>query len=167
MTFYFQFVIYVLLSFLAAGTCSNYLLQNDYIFMMGINLWEPFVTIGILTATFSASLSNLIGASRVLEAVAKDDIFGEMGINLKLMWILILILIDCLGPVLRFLNAGTTRGGNPVASVLLCFFIVEMFLLIGSLNVIAQLNSVLFLLSYFAMNLACLGLDLASAPNFR
>jgi len=79
------------------------------------------------------------------------------------------VLICCIaaGPVLRFLTAGTTRSGNPVAAVLLCFVVVEMFLLIGALNVIAQLNSVLFLLSYFAMNLACLGLDLASAPNFR
>ncbi|CAL8141855.1 unnamed protein product [Orchesella dallaii] len=142
----FTFLIYVLLSFLAAASCSNFLLRNDYIFMMGVNFWPPFVSIGILTATFSASLSNLIGASRVLEAVAKDDIFGVF---------------------LRFVANGTTRSGNPIVAVFVSFVMVELFLLIGSLNVIAQLNSVLFLLSYFAMNLACLGLDLTSAPNFR
>jgi potassium/chloride transporter 9 len=73
----FTFVCYVVVSFLTAATSSRELLQNDFIFMMPINVWPPFVAVGILTATFSASLSNLIGSSRVLEALAKDNVFGE------------------------------------------------------------------------------------------
>ncbi|XP_057375508.1 solute carrier family 12 member 9-like [Daphnia carinata] len=141
----FTGLVYVILSLLTASTCSNFLLKNDYLFMMGICVWKPFVTVGIVTATWSASLSNLIGSSRVLAALARDDIFGSM-----------------LKPVLR----GTYKG-NPWCSVLFVAVLVEFCLLIGSLNVIAQLNSVLFLLSYCATNLACLMPELSSAPNFR
>ena len=80
------------------------------------------------------------------------------------------ISINCMsfdpGKLLHFVSRGTFRN-NPVVAVFVSWALVQVILLIGSLNTIAQINSVLFLLSYLATNLACLGLELASAPNFR
>ncbi|XP_050440936.1 solute carrier family 12 member 9 [Adelges cooleyi] len=141
----FTFISYICLSIFVAATCSRELLQQNYVFLMPINIWPPFISIGILTATFSASLSCLIGASRVLEALAKDYIYGRL---------------------LHFVNYGVWRS-NPIAAVIFSWAVVQIILFIGSLNLIAQLNAILFLLAYVALNLTCLGLDLTSAPNFR
>ena len=120
-------------------------MYNNCSYLNTLSLWPPSAAIGAFLVTFCASLSNLIGASRVLEAVAKDVLFG---------------------PFLNFVTKGTIKD-NPVAAVIVTWLLVQLFLLLGSLNTIAQLSSVLFLLSYGSVNLSCLGLDLASAPNFR
>lgn len=141
----FTFSIYVIMTVLLAGSCERFLLQNNYVFLQQINLWPPFVVIGIFAATLSAALGNLIGASRILEALGNDQLFW---------W---------------FLKPATmtTKSGNPYMAVLMSWFLVQLVLLIGSLNAIAPATSVFFLLSYASVNLACLGLELASAPNFR
>ncbi|KRY65145.1 Solute carrier family 12 member 9, partial [Trichinella pseudospiralis] len=138
------FLVYFLTTFLIGASCSNVLLQNNYIVMQNINVWPPFIFIGIVAATLAAALSNLIGASRVLFRLAVDRLFGVL------------------------LHVATFHsGGNPVMAVFMSWILVVAVLLIGSFNVIAQITSVLFLLSYAAVNLACLALDLTSAPNFR
>ncbi|XP_026731241.1 solute carrier family 12 member 9 isoform X2 [Trichoplusia ni] len=139
----FTFISYIALSVLTAATCTRDLLHNNYVYLLPINIWPPFIAVGMLMATFSAGLSNLIGASRVLEALAKDNIYGFI------------------------LKPMVSRSGNPVVAVITSWLLVQVGIMADSLNAIAQVNSVLFMTSYFAINLACLGLDLASAPNFR
>ncbi|CAG06378.1 unnamed protein product, partial [Tetraodon nigroviridis] len=114
------------------------LLLRDYSFLRDINVWNPFVTIGVYSSTLSAAMSNLIGASRILYALARDDLFGKV-----------------LSPAKK-----TSRSGNPWASVLISWFGVQ-------LNTIASIVTIFFLLVYAAVDLACLALEWASAPNFR
>jgi len=141
----FTFTTFIILSLLTAMTCNLPLLHHDCMYMIQFTFWKGFVLVGVILATWSASLSNLIGGSRVLQAVAKDTMFG---------------------PFLKFITRGTV-GTNPISAVVSTFVFVQVCFFLGGLNQIAQLCSVLFLLSYASVNLACLGLDLASAPNFR
>lgn len=137
--------IYVTLFVLSAASCSRDLLKNNYLYMQYSNVWPPLVEIGISSATISAALTNLIGASRLLQAVAADRLFGRL-----------------LEPILR-----ANVQGNPIGSVLMTWFIIQLMLLIGSLNKIAQISSILFLFTYFSINLSCMMCLLTSAPNFR
>lgn len=73
----FTLLIYLAVSLLTAATCTRDLMQNNYLFMAGVSVFPPSVAVGLLTATWSAALSNVIGGSRVLEALAKDRVFGK------------------------------------------------------------------------------------------
>ncbi|XP_053185881.1 solute carrier family 12 member 9-like [Scomber japonicus] len=139
------FVTYNLLSLLVASSCERHLLQRDYSFLRDINIWPPMVTIGIYSSTVSAAMSNLIGASRILYALSKDDLFGGV----------------------LALARKTSRSGNPWASVLISWLFVQVVLFTGKLNTIAGIVTIFFLMVYAAVNLACLALEWASAPNFR
>lgn len=63
--------------------CLRTLLVQDYGFLRRVNVWPPFVTLGIYCSALSAAMSTLIGASRILHALALDQLFGK-GIMLSL-----------------------------------------------------------------------------------
>uniref|UniRef100_A0A0N5B3Q0 Solute carrier family 12 member 9 n=1 Tax=Strongyloides papillosus TaxID=174720 RepID=A0A0N5B3Q0_STREA len=137
--------IYILTSFLLCSTCTRHLLQNNYLVAVDISIVPSFIVMGIFCTTFFSSMSNLIGASRVLNRLAHDKLFGFI------------------------LQPATIEmtSGNPVISVTISWICVMLVFTVGAMNKIARLTSIFFLLSYLGVNVACLALDLTSAPNFR
>ena len=141
----YTFIIYIGISLLLAASCPGYLLKHQFNVLQLIDLWPPLVAVGILTVTLSAALSALIGASRILHALAQDEIFG---------------------PLLRPFKI-VNRWQNPFVAVILSWIFVQIIIATGELNKLAPISTVFFLLSYTAVNLAALALELAAAPNFR
>eukprot|EP00064_Thunnus_orientalis_P002122 superscaffoldBa00000147_g2129 len=142
---FYTFVVYVLLFILVSATCDRTLLIQDYGFLQRINIWPPFVIIGIYCASLSAAMCSMIGASRILHALALDKLFGLP-----------------LAPA-----AITSSSGNPWVAVLYTWGLAQCVVFAGQLNAIASLVTVFYLLAYAAVDLACLALEWASAPNFR
>ncbi|KAI2547095.1 solute carrier family 12 member 9, partial [Homo sapiens] len=130
----YTFFVYVLLFFLSSFTCDRTLLQEDYGFFRAISLWPPLVLIGIYATALSASMSSLIGASRILHALARDDLFGVILAPAKVV----------------------SRGGNPWAAVLYSWGLVQLVLLAGKLNTLAAVVTVFYLVAYAAVDLSCL-----------
>ncbi|XP_048884975.1 solute carrier family 12 member 9-like [Brienomyrus brachyistius] len=141
----YTFFIYLLLFVLISSTCDRVLLIQDYGFFQRINIWPPFVTIGVYCTSLSAAMSSLIGASRILHALALDQLFGLP-----------------LAPATI-----TSTSGNPWMSVVYTWALVQCVVFAGQLNSITSLVTVFYLLAYAAVDLACLALEWASAPNFR
>ena len=104
----FVFIVYFLENLLLAGSFDRQVLVNNNQVLQDIVFWGPIVPIGIVSTTFSGELSCLIGSSRVLKALADDQLFGN---------------------ALNFVKNGKTKTGNPWVAVFISFFISQVLLI--------------------------------------
>ncbi len=135
-------VIYIGLAVMLAFFVNRDLLLNDYNFLMNIALWSPLVIAGIWGATLSSALGGILGAPRILQAIARDRIFP------------------------RFFGKGVGENNEPRNALLLTFIIAEAGILIGELDVIARVVSMFYIAAYGFINLA-FALEHWASSDFR
>uniref|UniRef100_A0A670J718 Solute carrier family 12 member 6 n=1 Tax=Podarcis muralis TaxID=64176 RepID=A0A670J718_PODMU len=114
--------------------------------VVGTLSWpSPWViVIGSFFSTCGAGLQSLTGAPRLLQAIAKDNII----------------------PFLRVFGHGKANG-EPTWALLLTAGIAELGILIASLDMVAPILSMFFLMCYLFVNLACALQTLLRSPNWR
>ncbi len=138
-------IIYLLAAIVFAGSMSNYELVADYDAMKKVSLVPWLITAGVIAATLSSAMASFLGSPRILQSIAKDKIFT----------------------VLNPFAKGVGVTDNPRRGVLLSGIIAGITILLGQLNLVAQVVSMFFLISYALINYATFYEARAASPSFR
>ncbi|NDV60729.1 amino acid permease [Bacteroides sp. 519] len=142
-------IIYVLVIWKLAVSAPQADLLQDQLVMSRIAVWGDIVIpIGLAAATFSSALGSILVAPRTLQAIARDQSFPFPGAN-------------------KFLAKG--RGGNsePVNATFVSFLIALVFVIMGSIDMVAEVISMFFLISYGTLCLISFLNHFGSSPSYR
>lgn len=137
-------VVYLALSWGVSRAAPPGELLSNYTILVDRSLWKPAVMVGLLAATFSAALSSLVGAPRILMALGRDGVIPGGS------WV-----------------AQLSRNGEPRRALLVAGAIVFCALLVRDLNAIAPLTAMFFLITYATVNLVVLVESSLGLMNFR
>ena len=138
-------VIYAAIAFLLAASVPRTELLGGG-FVIKDHAFSPaLVYAGVICATLSSALGSMMGAPRILQAFARDNVFRN----------------------LRWFGSGKGRSGEPTRAIVLTFLIAQAGIISGDLDTIAPVITMFFLLTYGTVNLACFYESRSSNPSFR
>lgn len=141
-------VIYVFITFKLAGSVSQQDLLTDQLVMSKIALWGPIIPIGLAAATISSALGSVMVAPRTLNAIAIDRIIPFPKFN-------------------RLVGRVNTKTGEPVNASMITCAIAFFFVLLGDVNVVAEIISMFFMVTYGSICSISLLENFASNPGYR
>lgn len=142
------YVIYMILPiFLAMRADTASLIEGDLI-MQDIALKGLGFTIllGVWGATLSSAIGSILGAPRVLQALARDGV---------------------LPPILSFLGRGHGAEDEPRNGTLVSLGIAIAAVCVGDLDLIAPVLSMFFLTTYLVLNVSAAIEGFLQSPSYR
>lgn len=123
-------VIYIGLAVVYAKHIPSTVLQENQMIMADAALWRPVVLIGLLAATFSSALGSMLGAPRILQALAAQHTV----------------------PFDKFFSQ-KAKNNEPRNAIIFTGIVIEIALLSTDLNALAALITMFFLITYGMLNL--------------
>ncbi|MCB1320723.1 MAG: amino acid permease [Leptospiraceae bacterium] len=123
-------------------------LASDQLIMSKISAWGPIIPIGLACATISSALGSIMVAPRTLQALAHDRIFVLHNINKRV-------------------AHSSRKTREPVNALIITFVIAIVFVLIGDVDVVAQIITMFFMVTYGSLCLISFMEHFAADPAYR
>jgi amino acid transporter len=133
---------------LAASATQDELLGDQLIMGKIAVLGNIVIPIGLAASTISSALGSSLVAPRTLQALAADHSFPSQRIN-------------------KLLASGNGENHEPYIATMITFGIALVFVLMGSIDSVAQVISMFFLITYGTLCLISFINHFGSAPSYR
>ena len=140
------YIIYMLIPVLLNLRADPATLVTDPLVMRRMALWGDAILLGVWGATLSSAIGSILGAPRVLQALARDGVLPKS---------------------LRWLGKGSGPGDEPRLGTLFSLGIALAAVGVGDLNLIAPVLTMFFLTTYMVLNVAAGIEGFLQSPSFR
>ncbi|MEM7793243.1 MAG: Na-K-Cl cotransporter [Cyanobacteria bacterium P01_C01_bin.118] len=140
------YAIYMAIPLLLSNRADTNSLIADPLIMRKIAFWGDAILLGVWGATLSSALGSILGAPRVLQALARDNILPQR---------------------LRWLGNGHGPTDEPRLGTLFTLGVVLAVVCIGDLDAIAPVLTMFFLTTYMVLNVAAGIEGFLQSPSFR
>jgi len=123
-------IIYITLAYVTARFISPEELRKNQMALIDNALWSPVVIAGVLAATFSSALGSIVGAPRILQALAEKKTV----------------------PYHKIFSA-KAQNNEPRNAIIFTGAIIFTAICFGNLDALASLITMFFLITYGTLNL--------------
>ncbi len=137
--------VYLIQAALLGGSRTSAELIGNNLIIKEIAWSASLITAGVFAATLSSALGSMMGAPRILQALARDNVFS---------W-------------LKFFGSGTGKSAEPRRATVVTFAIAQACILLGDLNAIAPVITMFFMITYGTLNLATFYEAITKNPSYR
>lgn len=141
-------IVYIFVVLKFSFSLTPDVLATDQFSMGRIAVWGPIVPIGLAAATISSAIGSILIAHRTMQALAKDRIFPSFSMN-------------------SFVAKGRGEANEPVHATIVTSVIVIVFVMMGSVDFVAKVISMFFMITYGSLCLVSFLEHFAGNPSYR
>jgi amino acid transporter len=141
-------LVYILIVFKMSNSLTPEEMAADQFAMSKVALWGPIIPIGLAAATISSAIGSILIAPRTLQALGRDSILP-------------------LKPLNRLISRGIGDNNEPLYATLVTAGIVIVFVSMGSVDFVAQIISMFFMITYGSLCLVSFLEHFAGNPSYR